>query len=75
MDIPLQVSFRNMDSSEAVEARIREKAEKLETYFGHINSCRVMVEAPERRRQKASAGARRASSTMCASRSACPART
>jgi ribosomal subunit interface protein len=52
MDIPLQVSFRNMDSSEAVEARIREKAEKLETYYGHINSCRVLVEAPERRRQK-----------------------
>ena len=52
MDIPLQVSFRNMDRSEAVEARVREKAEKLEKYFGHLTSCRVVVEAPERRHHK-----------------------
>ncbi len=49
MDTPLQVSFRNMDRSEAVEARVREKATKLEQYFDHITSCRVVVEAPERR--------------------------
>ncbi len=52
MDIPLQVSFRNMDRSEAVEARVREKAEKLEQFYGHLTSCRVLVEAPERRRHK-----------------------
>jgi len=52
MDIPLQVSFRNMDRSEAVEARVREKAEKLEKYFDHLTSCRVVVEAPERRHHK-----------------------
>ena len=52
MDVPLQVSFRNMDRSEAVEARVREKAEKLEKYYGHLTSCRVMVEAPERRHHK-----------------------
>ena len=52
MDIPLQVSFRNMDRSEAVEARVREKAEKLEKYYGHLTSCRVVIEAPERRRLK-----------------------
>lgn len=44
MDIPLQISFKNVDASEAVEARIREKVDKLEQYFGHIVSCRVVVE-------------------------------
>ena len=33
MDIPLQLSFKNMDHSDAVEARVREKATKLEQYF------------------------------------------
>lgn len=30
MDTPLQVSFRNMDRSEAVAAKVRERAAKLE---------------------------------------------
>ncbi len=52
MDVPLQVSFRNLEHSDAVEARVREKAEKLEQYYGRITSCRVMIEAPERHRRK-----------------------
>ncbi|MDX1697606.1 MAG: HPF/RaiA family ribosome-associated protein, partial [Thiohalobacterales bacterium] len=32
--------------SDAIEARIREKAEKLEQFYDHIMGCRVMVEAP-----------------------------
>ena len=52
MDIPLQVSFRNMDRSAAVEARVREKAANLEKYYDHLTSCRVVVEAPEQRHRK-----------------------
>jgi ribosomal subunit interface protein len=52
MDIPLQVSFRNMDHSDAVEAQVRERAAKLENFFRRITSCRVVVEAPERRHRK-----------------------
>jgi len=52
MDVPLQISFRNMDASDAVRAKVQERAEKLEKYFGHITSCRVIVEAPERRHHK-----------------------
>ncbi|MHA1566815.1 MAG: HPF/RaiA family ribosome-associated protein [Alphaproteobacteria bacterium] len=52
MDTPLQVSFRNMDRSEAVEARVREKAAKLEKIYSHLTSCRVVVESPERRHHK-----------------------
>ncbi len=46
MQTPLQITFRDMEPSEAVEARIREKAAKLEQYYSNIMSCRVMVEAP-----------------------------
>lgn len=52
MDIPLQVNFRNMEPSPAVETRVREKAKKLEKYFHHLTSCRVVVEAPHRHHHK-----------------------
>lgn len=48
MQIPLQISFRNMTSSEAVAARIRERAEEIERFCDRITSCRVVVEAPHR---------------------------
>ncbi len=44
MKLPLQVTFRNMDASAAVEADIRDKAAKLDQYCGDIMSCRVVVE-------------------------------
>ena len=52
MDIPLQVSFRDMEPSPAVEARIREKADGLERFFDRIVGCRVVVEAPHRHSHK-----------------------
>lgn len=52
MEIPLQVSFKNMDHSDAVEERVREKAGKLEQYFSHLTSCRVVIEAPHRHHHK-----------------------
>jgi ribosomal subunit interface protein len=52
MQIPLEINFRHMEPSAAVEANIREKAEKLERYFDRIISCRVVVEAPHRRHHK-----------------------
>jgi len=45
MQIPLQITFRGIPKSEAVEARIREKVDKLERFHTHIMSCRVAVEA------------------------------
>ncbi len=46
MILPLQLTFRNMPPSEAVEAKIRQYADKLERFYNHIISCRVVVEAP-----------------------------
>lgn len=44
MQVPLQITVRGMPHSEALEARIREKAGKLGEFFPRINSCRVTVE-------------------------------
>lgn len=46
----LQITFRNIDASAAVEAKIRERAVELEKFFDRIVSCRVVVEAPQRHR-------------------------
>jgi len=49
MEIPLQVTFRYMEPSKAVEDKIRERAAKLDRYYDRVMSCRVVVEAPHRR--------------------------
>lgn len=49
MQIPLQITFRGIPKSEAVEARIREKVSKLERFHSNIMSCRVAVEAEHQR--------------------------
>ena len=46
MEQPLQITFRDIPRSEALEAVIREKAEKLDHFYEKIMACRVMVEAP-----------------------------
>jgi ribosomal subunit interface protein len=48
MEIPLQISFRDIPHSAAVEEKIREKMDKLEQYHDKITSCRVVVEAPHK---------------------------
>jgi cold shock CspA family protein/ribosome-associated translation inhibitor RaiA len=48
MIVPVQTTFRNLDSSAAVASRVQEEANKLERYFDRITSCRVIVEAPHR---------------------------
>lgn len=44
MDQPLEIAFRNMDSSEALEARVRERSDKMHRYFKHITSAHVAIE-------------------------------
>lgn len=48
MIIPVQITFRNIPSSEAVAARVQEEAEKLDEFYPRITSCRVIIEAPHR---------------------------
>ena len=52
MQIPLQTVYHNMDKSDAIEARIREKVDKLEHFAPDIIRCRVTVEAPHKHHTK-----------------------
>jgi ribosomal subunit interface protein len=49
---PVEIAFRNVDRSDAVEANIREKIARLEQFFDRIHYIRVTVEAVHRRGHK-----------------------
>jgi len=55
MEVPLQITFRGMESSPTVDARVREKAQKLEQFFNHITACNVVVEKPHHHGHKGNA--------------------
>lgn len=46
MSFPVQITFRNMASSAALEERIRTLVEKLERFSGQITRCQIVVDAP-----------------------------
>ena len=48
MQQPLRITFREMESSPAIEADIRTKAEALDRFADDIIGCHVVVEAPHR---------------------------
>lgn len=52
MKAPLQITFRNMQPSPAVEEWIFAAAEKLETAYPRIMRCHIVVDAPHQHRVK-----------------------
>ena len=48
MDMPLEIAWHNTEHSEALEAKIRDRVEKMHRFFAHIISCSVAVEVPHR---------------------------
>lgn len=48
MQIPMQITIRDFEYSAALESHIREKAAKLDEFFDHIMSCRIVVEIPHK---------------------------
>lgn len=48
MELPVQITYRGLDSSEALTRLIRKEAEKLEKFFDRIVGCRVLVEREQR---------------------------
>lgn len=48
MQLPLQITWHNLEASEAVESAVRKKALKLERFAEHITSCRIIIEAPHK---------------------------
>jgi ribosomal subunit interface protein len=52
MQVPLQITFRHMAPSAAVEDRFREQVAYLEQHFENISSCRVVIDVPPAHRNK-----------------------
>ena len=50
--IPVQVTFRGLAHSDALEQDIRERVLRLEQYYPTIVGCRVLVELPHRHRHE-----------------------
>lgn len=48
MMIPIQITFRDVPHSTALEDLVRERAGKLETFSDRIVGCRVALETPHR---------------------------
>ena len=48
MTIPVKITFRHMESSAAVEARVHELAGHLGVFSDRIQFCRVVVDSPHR---------------------------
>lgn len=52
MQVPLQITFRNIETSEKIEAEIRNRVDKLTSHHPEIISCHIVVEAPAVQQQK-----------------------
>lgn len=52
MSMPLQITFRGLEPSPALEERIRQKARHLELLHDRITRCHVIVERPARHHKK-----------------------
>ncbi|MDH5445001.1 MAG: HPF/RaiA family ribosome-associated protein [Gammaproteobacteria bacterium] len=52
MQLPLQINFHNIPPSEALEARIREKVQKLTRITDSITGCRVTIDTPHKHHHK-----------------------
>jgi ribosome-associated translation inhibitor RaiA len=48
MELPVQITYRNLEPSDWVTALIEAETAKLDTFFDRITSCRVVVETPHR---------------------------
>jgi ribosome-associated translation inhibitor RaiA len=48
MDIPLELSFHNIEGSDALKAAVTQHVGKLEQLHDHIIGCRVVIELPHK---------------------------
>jgi cold shock CspA family protein len=52
MKIPVQIAFRGIPESDAVQAAIWKHAAELEHFYNRITSCRVVIDSPHRHQHK-----------------------
>lgn len=56
MQEPLQLTFHNLDQSDALENRVRERVDRMERYYDGVIGCRVSIEAPHKQPHKSTLG-------------------
>src|SRR5258706_13352790 len=52
MEIPLEITFQNMATSQSLSADIRKRVAKLEKFYGRLISCRVSIEERSKQHRK-----------------------
>lgn len=52
MQVPLRIQYRHCDASDALDARVREKADELERFFPRITGLAVTIEGPSAHHRK-----------------------
>lgn len=50
--LPLEITIRDIENTEAIDAKIRKKAEKLAHIYDRITYCRVNVDAPQKNKHQ-----------------------
>jgi ribosomal subunit interface protein len=51
MGLPLRITYRDLERSDAIDASVRRHVEKLLTFEARIVACDVAIEAPHRHKQ------------------------
>ena len=52
MQRPVQITFRDVTHSDALEAHIRDKVAKMEEFYPQITGCNVAVEMPAKHKHQ-----------------------
>ncbi len=53
MQVPLQITFRDIEHSDAIEQHLRDETEKLNQFFSHdIISCHITIEQSQKRQHQ-----------------------
>lgn len=52
MQIPVEISYRDIEKSDAVEARVRDWVDKLERVYDRITRCEITIGQPHHRHRK-----------------------
>jgi ribosomal subunit interface protein len=50
--LPVQITVRDMPTSQALENHLRKKAMKLNQFYHQINSCRIVIHIPQKHKHQ-----------------------
>ena len=52
MSIPLEITMLDIEKTAPIEERIQQKVEKMSQYYDRIESCKVVVEEPQKHKHQ-----------------------